>query len=201
MHRRAVGPRGENGRRGDGGWRWRQSDLVLLAELDRLGIVRCGAEGLLQVLGSGRISGLAEQVSRETQRGHVVWGYLKCSLRFLESLFVLALFRVDAREQYAWIRELRVCLRALLANDHRLHEAPHRQVRFGKRAVRLGVRVGRESVLKLRKLGRTQGDFRGAWRHGLQGRAGTRLLLHPGMGVSNDKEGLLSRRLFVAERK
>ncbi len=81
-------------------------------------------------------------------------------LQLLERLPVLSLIRVDPREQHLRGGVVRVRLHALLADDHRLHEPAHAQVRLGQGAVRVRRGIRGEGVLEGGKLSGRQ-RFRG----------------------------------------
>jgi hypothetical protein len=69
-------------------------------------------------------------------------------LQLLEPLPILPLVRVDAGEEDARGGVVRVGLHALLADDHRLHEAAGGEVRLRERTVRVRRGVGGEGVLE-----------------------------------------------------
>jgi len=124
-------------------------DAKLLAQLDGLGVLGIRRDGLLEVFGARGVGGLAQERATHPQRSEIVGGDGQRALRLFESLLVLALLSVDLRQKDSGVGGFGVSLDALLADDHRLHEAAHGQVSLGQGLVGLRGGVRREGVLEL----------------------------------------------------
>ncbi len=81
---------------------------------------------------------------------------LKAGDQLLEGLLLFSLLGIHPGQEDSRVRNIGVCLHALLAHHHRFHETPHCEVRLGHRLVGLGAGVGRECMLQLCEVGRGQ---------------------------------------------
>ena len=148
-------PRGHGGCVGAGerAARWpagrRELHAVLLDQLPNLRIVRGGLDRAAQRrLGRLAIPEPELQNGRETVGGDERREGGQHAAELLQRLAVLSLFRVDAREEDLGCGIVGVCLHALLADDHRLHEAAGGEVCLGQRPVRFGRGIRGEGVLE-----------------------------------------------------
>jgi len=139
---------------------WRRTgrfDLPLRHHGDRFRVRRIDLVRLHQIRPTRLcLSQFQLQIRRGAQRGLVVRRHLESPQRLLQRLPIFPLLLVNAREQQPGFGFIRMGFDALFADDHRLHETTHPEIRFGERLVGVRGRIRRERMLQLRELGRAQ---------------------------------------------